>query len=94
MQIANELYWKRLIVGGFEGVYEIGKMFWNEGTDKTHHNPEFTSMEIYVAYIYYILMMEMVEQCIKYIAAKVNGTMDAQIGFVISKVLLLHCIAS
>lgn len=51
-------------------------------------------MEIYVAYIYYILMMEMVEQCIKYIAAKVNGTMDAQIGFVISKVLLLHCIAS
>jgi len=79
MRIANELYLKRLIVGGFEGVYEIGKMFRNEGMDKTH-NPEFTSMEIYVAYKDYIWMMEMVEQCIEYIAMKVNGTTDAQIG--------------
>jgi lysyl-tRNA synthetase class 2 len=79
MRIANELYLKRLIVGGFEGVYEIGKMFRNEGMDKTH-NPEFTSMEIYVAYKDYIWMMEMVEQCIEYIAMQVNGTTDAQIG--------------
>ncbi len=73
LRIANELYLKRLIVGGFEGVYEIGKMFRNEGMDRTH-NPEFTSMEIYVAYKDYIWMMEMVEQCIEYIAAEVNGT--------------------
>lgn len=79
MRIANELYLKRLIVGGFDGVYEIGKMFRNEGMDKTH-NPEFTSMEIYIAYKDYIWMMEMVEQCIEYIAMQVNGTTDAQIG--------------
>ena len=60
LRIANELYLKRLIVGGFEGVYEIGKMFRNEGMDRTH-NPEFTMMEIYVAYKDYIWMMEMVE---------------------------------
>ena len=79
MRIANELYLKRLIVGGFDGVYEIGKMFRNEGMDRTH-NPEFTSMEIYVAYKDYIWMMEMVENCIAYIAQEVNGTMKAQVG--------------
>jgi len=79
MRIANELYLKRLIVGGFDGVYEIGKMFRNEGMDRTH-NPEFTSMEIYVAYKDYIWMMEMVENCIAYIAQKVNGTTKAQVG--------------
>lgn len=79
MRIANELYLKRLIVGGFEGVYEIGKMFRNEGMDRTH-NPEFTSMEIYVAYKDYIWMMEMVENCIAYIAKEVNGTMKAMVG--------------
>ena len=73
LRIANELYLKKLIVGGFEGVYEIGKMFRNEGMDRTH-NPEFTSMEIYVAYKDYIWMMEMVENCIEYIAQEVNGT--------------------
>ncbi len=73
LRIANELYLKKLIVGGFEGVYEIGKMFRNEGMDRTH-NPEFTSMEIYVAYKDYVWMMEMVEQCIEYIAQRVNGS--------------------
>ncbi len=72
MRIANELYLKRLIVGGFEGVYEIGKMFRNEGMDRTH-NPEFTSMEIYVAYKDYEWMMTMVEQCLEYIAKEVTG---------------------
>ncbi|MEZ4992932.1 MAG: lysine--tRNA ligase [Saprospiraceae bacterium] len=71
MRIANELYLKRLIVGGFDGVYEIGKMFRNEGMDRTH-NPEFTSMEIYVAYKDYNWMMEMVEQCLEYITREVN----------------------
>jgi len=72
LRIANELYLKRLIAGGFDGVYEIGKMFRNEGMDRTH-NPEFTSMEIYVAYKDYHWMMEMVENCIEYIAREVNG---------------------
>jgi lysyl-tRNA synthetase class 2 len=72
MRIANELYLKRLIVGGFEGVYEIGKMFRNEGMDRTH-NPEFTSMEIYVAYKDYNWMMEMVEKLLEYIAIEVTG---------------------
>ena len=79
MRIANELYLKRLIVGGFDGVYEIGKMFRNEGMDRTH-NPEFTSMEIYVAYKDYIWMMKMVENCIAHIAQEVNGTLLAQVG--------------
>ncbi|NRB48113.1 MAG: lysine--tRNA ligase [Saprospiraceae bacterium] len=79
LRIANELYLKRLIVGGFEGVYEIGKMFRNEGMDRTH-NPEFTSMEIYVAYKDYNWMMEMVEQCTEYIAMEVNGTTKVTIG--------------
>jgi len=73
------LYLKKLIVGGFEGVYEIGKMFRNEGMDRTH-NPEFTSMEIYVAYKDYNWMMEMVEQCTEYIAMEVNGTTKVTIG--------------
>lgn len=72
MRIANELYLKRLIVGGFDGVYEIGKMFRNEGMDRTH-NPEFTSMEIYVAYKDYHWMMKMVEECLEFIAREVLG---------------------
>ncbi|MCB9035275.1 MAG: lysine--tRNA ligase [Lewinellaceae bacterium] len=72
LRIANELYLKRLIVGGFDGVYEIGKMFRNEGMDRTH-NPEFTSMEIYIAYKDYHWMMEMVEQCLEYVAKAVTG---------------------
>ncbi|MEM9990469.1 MAG: amino acid--tRNA ligase-related protein, partial [Bacteroidota bacterium] len=79
MRIANELYLKRLIVGGFDGVYEIGKMFRNEGMDRTH-NPEFTSMEIYVAYKDYVWMMEMVENLLEDIAVKVNGTTTATVG--------------
>ncbi len=79
MRIANELYLKRLIVGGFEGVYEFGKMFRNEGMDRTH-NPEFTAMEIYVAYKDYIWMMEMVEQCLEHVAIAVNGTTEAPFG--------------
>ncbi|MGK0388845.1 MAG: lysyl-tRNA synthetase class 2 [Maribacter sp.] len=72
LRIANELYLKRLIVGGFDGVYEFGKMFRNEGMDSTH-NPEFTSMEIYVAYKDYIWMMGMVEECIEKVAIAVTG---------------------
>ncbi|MCQ2142800.1 MAG: lysine--tRNA ligase [Bacteroidales bacterium] len=72
MRIANELYLKRLIVGGYNGVYEFAKDFRNEGMDKTH-NPEFTCMEIYVAYKDYIWMMEFVEKMLAKIAAKVNG---------------------
>lgn len=79
MRIANELYLKRLIVGGFDGVYEIGKMFRNEGMDRTH-NPEFTSMEIYVAYKDYDWMMTMVEQCIETIAKEVNGNTKVTVG--------------
>lgn len=80
MRIANELYLKRLIVGGFEGVYEIGKMFRNEGMDRTH-NPEFTSMEIYVAYKDYHWMMEMVEQLLEFITKAVNnGETEVQVG--------------
>lgn len=73
MRIALELYLKRLIVGGFEGVYEIGKNFRNEGMDKTH-NPEFTMMEIYVAYKDYFWMMEMTEELMKTLCDKVLGT--------------------
>lgn len=72
LRIANELYLKRLIVGGLEGVYEIGKMFRNEGMDRTH-NPEFTAMEIYVAYKDYHWMMEMVEQLLERITREVTG---------------------
>ncbi|MCB0664369.1 MAG: lysine--tRNA ligase [Saprospiraceae bacterium] len=79
MRIANELYLKRLIVGGFDGVYEIGKMFRNEGMDRSH-NPEFTSMEIYVAYKDYNWMMEMVEQLLHQIAKVVLGGPVATVG--------------
>jgi lysyl-tRNA synthetase class 2 len=72
LRIANELYLKRLIVGGFDGVYEFGKMFRNEGMDRTH-NPEFTSMEMYVAYKDYIWMMDMVEDMLKTVIEKVKG---------------------
>jgi len=73
LRIADELYLKRLIVGGFEGVYEISKNFRNEGMDRMH-NPEFTSMEIYVAYKDYNWMMDMTEDLLITIAKKVNGT--------------------
>lgn len=76
LRIANELYLKRLIVGGFEGVYEFAKSFRNEGMDRTH-NPEFTAMEIYVAYKDYIWMMEFVEQLLEHCAIAVNGTTKA-----------------
>lgn len=72
LRIADELYLKRLIVGGFEGVYEIGKDFRNEGIDRSH-NPEFTMMELYVAYEDYYFMMELVEQMISTIAEEVTG---------------------
>lgn len=77
LRIADELYLKRLIVGGFEGVYEISKNFRNEGMDKMH-NPEFTSMEIYVAYKDYNWMMEMTENLISSICNEVNGTTDIE----------------
>ena len=79
LRIANELYLKRLIVGGYSGVYEFAKDFRNEGMDKTH-NPEFTCMEIYVAYKDYIWMMEFVEKMLEKIALKVNGSTKVQIG--------------
>lgn len=71
LRIANELYLKRLIVGGFDGVYEFGKMFRNEGMDRTH-NPEFTSLELYVAYKDYNWMMRMVEDLLEYTVQTVN----------------------
>ncbi len=79
LRIANELYLKRLIVAGFDGVYEFGKMFRNEGMDRTH-NPEFTSMEIYVAYKDYIWMMEMVENCLEKIAQSIHGDGKFMVG--------------
>jgi lysyl-tRNA synthetase class 2 len=79
MRIANELYLKRLIVGGFDGVYEFSKNFRNEGMDRTH-NPEFTAMEIYVAYKDYNWMMEMTENLLEYCATQVNGTTEATFG--------------
>ncbi|WP_329805735.1 lysine--tRNA ligase [Flavobacterium facile] len=79
MRIANELYLKRLIVGGFDGVYEFSKNFRNEGMDRTH-NPEFTAMEIYVAYKDYNWMMEFTENLLEYCATKVNDTTDAIFG--------------
>ena len=79
LRIANELYLKRLIVAGFDGVYEFGKMFRNEGMDRTH-NPEFTSMEIYVAYKDYIWMMAMVEECLEKIAVTIHGTPVVKVG--------------
>ena len=79
LRIANELYLKRLIVGGFSGVYEFAKDFRNEGMDKTH-NPEFTCMEIYVAYKDYIWMMEFVEKMLEKLSLEVNGTTEVRIG--------------
>ncbi|WP_267406142.1 MULTISPECIES: lysine--tRNA ligase [unclassified Chryseobacterium] len=79
MRIANELYLKRLIVGGFDGVYEFSKNFRNEGMDRTH-NPEFTVMEIYVAYKDYYWMMDFTEKMIEHCAIAVNGTTKAKFG--------------
>ncbi len=79
MRIANELYLKRLIVGGFEGVYEFSKNFRNEGMDRTH-NPEFTAMEIYVAYKDYNWMMTFTENLLEHCAVAVNGTSEATFG--------------
>lgn len=79
MRIANELYLKRLIVGGFDGVYEFSKNFRNEGMDRTH-NPEFTAMEIYVAYKDYNWMMAFTEQLLEYCALQVNGTTETTFG--------------
>lgn len=79
LRIANELYLKRLIVGGFEGVYEFAKDFRNEGMDRTH-NPEFTQMELYVAYKDYMWMMDMTEQMLRQIAIDVNGTSAVVFG--------------
>ncbi len=73
MRIANELYLKRLIVGGFDGVYEFSKNFRNEGMDRTH-NPEFTAMEIYVSYKDYNWMMDFTEKLLEHCAIAVNGT--------------------
>ena len=78
LRIATELYLKRLIVGGFDGVYEIGKNFRNEGMDRTH-NPEFTCMELYVAYKDYNWMMKFTEQLLEHICLTVNGTTDIEI---------------
>ena len=75
LRIANELYLKRLIVGGFDGVYEFGKDFRNEGMDRTH-NPEFTVMEIYIAYKDYIWMMEFVEEMLERVARALHGNTD------------------
>lgn len=79
MRIANELYLKRLIVGGFDGVYEFSKNFRNEGMDRTH-NPEFTAMEIYVSYKDYNWMMDFCERLLEHCALTVNGTTEATFG--------------
>ncbi len=79
LRIATELHLKRLIVGGFEGVYEFGKLFRNEGMDRTH-NPEFTTVELYVAYKDYLWMMKMTEEVLEQVALAVNGTTKAKFG--------------
>lgn len=79
LRIANELYLKRLIVGGFDGVYEFSKNFRNEGMDRTH-NPEFTAMEIYVAYKDYNWMMDFTEKLLEFCALQVNGTAESTFG--------------
>ena len=79
LRIANELYLKRLIVGGFDGVYEFSKNFRNEGMDRTH-NPEFTAMEIYVAYKDYNWMMDFTEKLLEFCATSVNGTSESVFG--------------
>lgn len=82
LRIANELYLKRLIVGGFDGVYEFAKDFRNEGMDRTH-NPEFTVMEIYVAYKDYRWMMDFTEEMIERVALALHGTTKVQLGDVV-----------
>ncbi len=79
LRIANELYLKRLIVGGFDGVYEFSKNFRNEGMDRTH-NPEFTAMEIYVAYKDYNWMMDFTEKLLEFCALQVNGAAESTFG--------------
>jgi len=79
LRIANELYLKRLIVGGFDGVYEFSRNFRNEGMDRTH-NPEFTVMELYVAYKDYNWMMDVTEELIEKIALDLNGSTQVQVG--------------
>lgn len=79
LRIADELYLKRLIVGGFEGVYEFSKNFRNEGMDRTH-NPEFTCMEIYVSYKDYNWMMDFTERMLERICMEVNGTTEVKVG--------------
>ncbi len=79
LRIATELHLKRLIVGGFDGVYEFGKLFRNEGMDRTH-NPEFTTVELYVAYQDYNWMMAMLEKLLEQVAVAVNGSTEAAFG--------------
>ncbi len=79
LRIANELYLKRLIVGGFDGVYEFSKDFRNEGMDR-FHNPEFTQMELYVAYKDYFWMMELVEEMVERVAIALHGTTQVRVG--------------
>ena len=79
LRIANELYLKRLIVGGFDGVYEFSKDFRNEGMDR-FHNPEFTQIELYVAYKDYLWMMDLVEEMIEKVAIDLHGTTQVQMG--------------
>lgn len=79
LRIANELYLKRLIVGGYDGVFEFAKDFRNEGMDR-FHNPEFTQMELYVAYKDYVWMMELVEEMVERIAMDLHGTTVIQVG--------------
>lgn len=79
LRIANELYLKRLIVGGFDGVYEFSKDFRNEGMSR-FHNPEFTQVELYVAYKDYEWMMDLVEQMVEKIALDLHGTTEVQVG--------------
>jgi lysyl-tRNA synthetase class 2 len=79
LRIANELYLKRLIVGGYDGVYEFSKDFRNEGMDR-FHNPEFTQMELYVAFKDYAWMMELVEEMVEKIAVDLHGTTKVKVG--------------
>lgn len=79
LRIANELYLKRLIVGGFDGVYEFSKDFRNEGMDRTH-NPEFTQVELYVAYKDYEWMMNLVEEMVEKVAMDIHGTTEVKVG--------------
>ncbi len=79
LRIANELYLKRLIIGGYDGVYEFSKDFRNEGMDR-YHNPEFTQMELYVAYKDYVWMMDYTEEMLEHLALVLNGATTVQVG--------------